>query len=165
LNPQLPAEIERIVNAALEKDRNLRTQSAAEMGADLKRLKRDSESGRSVREIPPVAPPARPKLWLFAAIGVAAIAVAAAAYFLARRQPKANTPAGPVTLAILPFQNLSGDPSLDYLGMALSDEVATTLSYAPSLAIRPSAATRKYAKPDTDPQAAGKELKVSDIPA
>src|SRR5262249_12846573 len=114
LNPQLPAEIERIVNAALEKDRNLRTQSAAEMGADLKRLKRDSESGRSVREIPPVAPPARPKLWLFAAIGVAAIAVAAAAYFLARRQPKANTPAGPVTLAILPFQNLSGDPSLDY---------------------------------------------------
>jgi TolB-like protein len=162
LNPQLPAEIERIVNAALEKDRNLRTQSAAEMGADLKRLKRDTESGRSAREIPPVVPAARPKLWRRVAVAVAAIAVVAA-YFLARRPAKTGTPAGPVTLAILPFQNLSGDSSLDYLGMALSDEVATTLSYAPTLAIRSSAATRKYAKPDVDPQAAGRELKVSDV--
>ena len=59
LNPELPAEFERIINRALEKDRNLRYQHAADLRAEFQRLKRDTESGRSaVISVPsePAAP-------------------------------------------------------------------------------------------------------------
>ena len=164
LNPELPAELERIVNTALEKDRDLRYQSAAELKTDLKRLKRDSDSSRSGKTpaVPP--PPQLRKRRPWIPIAVAVVAVAAGAALWMTRRPAADGAAGKMTtIAVLPFRNLSNDAKTDYLRAALPDEVSTTLSYIPTLAIRPFAATQKYADGNVDPQTAGRELRVAGV--
>jgi eukaryotic-like serine/threonine-protein kinase len=74
LNPDVPAELERIISKALEKDRNLRCQSAAEMRADLQRLKRDTESGKRETTATDFRATGKLKLWF----GVGALLVASA---------------------------------------------------------------------------------------
>ena len=98
LNPDVPAELERIINKALEKDRNLRYQSAAEMRADLQRLKRDSESGRSAAASSGTvaeaeAPAARvAKLWKIAVpVVLVALLVAGALRYRSHQQSKRLT--------------------------------------------------------------------------
>jgi serine/threonine protein kinase/Tol biopolymer transport system component len=95
LNSRLPVEFEQVICKAMEKDRELRYQSAAEMRTDLKRLKRDTDSGRSAVTAvtthgEPTAPgqvrhPAR--RWAAAGAAVAVIAVAVLGYLFTRRQP------------------------------------------------------------------------------
>jgi serine/threonine protein kinase/tetratricopeptide (TPR) repeat protein len=163
LNPVLPSELERIVNTALEKDRDLRYQSAAELKTDLKRLKRDSESAKSGKTAAAPTPPRSLRRRRWAPLAGAVVAVAAGLAVWMTRRPAGETSRKLTTIAVLPFRNLSSDPKTDYLRAALPDEVSTVLSYIPTLAIRPFAATQKYAEGSVDPQGAGRELRVAGV--
>ena len=165
INPSLPEELTHIVDRALEKDRDLRYQSAAELKSELKRLRRNSESAASGKTAAAAAPPPAKNRWRAPVAIAAALALVLATVWIVSRRRAGPAPAagGQITLAVLPFQNLGADPSLDHLRLALPDEIVTTLSYIPTLAIRPFASTQKYAKGVVDPQAAGRELRVADV--
>jgi len=88
ISPQVPSELERIVNKALERDLDLRYQSAAEMRADLKRLKRETDSGRSATAVAAPPAPAKTRLTYVAAVVLLVLAAAIVA-FIALRGPLA----------------------------------------------------------------------------
>jgi DNA-binding winged helix-turn-helix (wHTH) protein/serine/threonine protein kinase/Tfp pilus assembly protein PilF len=97
--------------------------------------------------------------WI-ALAGIAALTLAVSLYLHRRSSSPSSSPR---TVAVLPFQNVGSDRGVDFLSLALADEVATTLSYARGLSIRPFAATSKYTKPNLDMQRAGHEMKVDEI--
>jgi TolB-like protein/predicted Ser/Thr protein kinase len=166
LNPQIPPDLERVILKALEKDREVRYQHASEMRADLSRARRDtgSASMRNVAAIAPAPTPQKRGLW---AVGVfVLLAVLGLVMWRLRGTPAQETKkamAPPVTIAVLPFQNLGTEKEEDFLRMALADEITTILSSVRSLSIRPFAATGKYATGDVDMQQAGKDMHVGRI--
>jgi Tfp pilus assembly protein PilF len=144
LNPDVPAELERIINKALEKDRNLRYQHASEIRTDLQRLKRDTESGRSSAAVSgTVAVQAArvTKLWKIAVpVLLVALLVGGGLYYRSRQQGKRLTEKDTIVLA--DFANSTGDAIFDdtlktalsvslrqspFLNMLSDSDVAKTL--------------------------------------
>ena len=80
-----------------------------------------------------------------------------------RREQESDrfSPHGSVTIAILPFQDLGPDKSMEFLELALPDELVTTLSHEPALSVRPFRVAGKHALAQADPQAAGRELQAA----
>ncbi len=165
LNPDVPAELERIINKALEKDRNLRYQHAAEIRTDLQRLKRDTESGKIAAMA--VEAGARTHshrmLWRLVASGAAVLIVGAA--FLAWRFLHSRTShATPIhSIAVLPFANASKDPEMDYLGEGISGEITNSLSRLPNLQVMARSTVSHYKSRQDDPQGVGHDLHVDAV--
>ena len=165
LNTALPPELARIVMKALEKDKRLRYQSASELHSDLRRAKRDLESGTrsGIASDPGQAvrkPAARAAAW----IGTALVLVAGATWW-ALRGARAPEPVSPAqkAVAVLPLQNVSSDRGADFLRFGLADEIIGALGPDSSLAIRPFATTRRYAGANVDLSEVGRDLRVATL--
>jgi eukaryotic-like serine/threonine-protein kinase len=141
LNPAIPVELEHIINKALEKDRSLRYQNAADVRTDLQRLKRDSESGHSAAASSGTLAAPHGKAWKVAVpFMLVILLVAGGLYYRSHQQSKRLTEKDTIVLA--DFTNSTGDTVFDdtlktalkvslrqspFLNVLSDDEVAKTL--------------------------------------
>jgi len=139
LNPAAPSKLEEIIAKCLEKDRRLRYQSASDLWTDLRRLKRDLESGQPV----------------------AAAVKEPAASAAPRAQKPGKAPSRTIdSLAVLPFANLSGDPEMEYLSDGITDSLINSFSEIKKLRVVPRSLAFRYKGKNVDPQQAGRGLNV-----
>ena len=145
LNPDVPPQLEVIINKLLEKDRELRYQGAAEVRADLKRLKRDTESGMVTaidsdsRRLRPAGYEGSRRLWNYAVMALAVIAVVGLAMtFFVRRSKAVMSEKDSILLA--DFVNTTADPVFDG---TLKKALAVDLEQSPYVNVFPEQRVRQ----------------------
>ena len=165
LNPELPEELDRITNKALEKDTKLRHQTASDLRSDLMRLRRDSDSGQlAVSTAAPAAAPAKQTSYLWPAVagGVILLVLLGLALFW----PSTPGPPSEVidSVAVLPFENRSADPDLEYVSEGIAEGITNRLSQVSNLSkVMSSSTVRRYKATEVDAQTVGREIDVRGV--
>jgi serine/threonine protein kinase/tetratricopeptide (TPR) repeat protein len=162
LNPDVPAELERIINKCLEKDRSLRYQHVSEVRTDLQRLKRDTESGHRAMAAPEqVNPWWRGKAVIgLIAVGIVAVLVVAGVVYFSSNAGKASEID---SVAILPLATDSNDQNAQFLSDGITDSLIDSLSQIPHLRVMSRSSVFHYKGREIDPEAVGRELKVKAV--
>ena len=165
--PEAPAELERIVNKCLKKDRDQRYGSAEELLDDLKRLKRDIESGVATANTIIVGQPRQPA-WLQwrpgVALGlIAVLACAIFAYVLFSRRSNKPVPQEIRSLAVLPLENLSGDATQDYFTDGMTEALISDLAKIGSLRVISRTTMMRYKKSTKSIPEIARELNVDGL--
>jgi serine/threonine protein kinase/Tfp pilus assembly protein PilF len=166
LNPDVSPDLERVINKCLEKDRELRYQSATELKADLKRIKRDSES-----QGVPISSGKRKRTLKTSALvlSVIVLAILIAGGLLTFRHfgnPAKPSTAAPTatlqTIAVLPFHDIAGATS-DSWAIGITDAIISRLTSLQNLAVRPTTSVLKYAKETPEATEVAKALGVQSV--
>jgi TolB-like protein len=184
LNPNLPPKLEEIISKALEKDARLRYQHASGLRADLQRLKRDTDTSHSATFSAVAATTATPaagtsvsdsssdaaiavglikrqKKWLLAAL--AAVVLLGAGLYWGLFRQSAPAVKGIRAIAVLPFQNVGGNPQTRYLGDGIAESVIDKLSQLPNLQVIARSTTFRFKGNNVDVQKVGRELNVGAV--
>ncbi len=174
INPELPMELERIICKALEKDRELRYQSASDLRGDLRRLKRDLESTRLM-----ASQKLRAKKsdwenglcgkWVVAAL-IVLLLVVMGVWVVKSRQgspasgpPQATAKSGLRTVAVLPFRDLAAQEKNQVWGIGMADAIISRMATLQNLAVRPTSSVLKYVQAPADPAQVAQELDVESV--
>jgi serine/threonine protein kinase/Tfp pilus assembly protein PilF len=168
LNSEVPAELEHIINRALEKDRNLRYQHASDMRAELKLLKRGTDSASSLSSTPREITPRGLRLpWpLLASAGALVVVLILLGFNVGGLRDRIFSPSGSArieSIAVLPFANVSNDPKTEYLSDGITESLIDSLSQLPNLTVMSRNTVFRYKGQTTDPQKMGRDLHVQAI--
>jgi serine/threonine protein kinase/Tfp pilus assembly protein PilF len=164
LNPDAPPRLQEIISKALEKDREIRCQSAAEVKADLKRLKRDSESEKTMGgSAAALSPPATSWSSRTVVVAVVAVALLSGALLLAGKRNWFRSGNQVDSVAVLPFVNTNGNPEEEYLCDGITEGLIHSLSQLSQLRVMSRSTVFRYKGRTIDPQTVGHDLKVGGV--